>query len=446
MGRRRQCCGGQAGVRAGLAGGAHQAAGCRARWLPPRSPTPKTTARARHPRTRSDPGADRARPGAELLVDPRPQCLSHRPPGRGHARAWSSASASSPIRQRCAPTATSSSTAFAPPPSTARRLKPPPKTDPIVAGWLDLGPVAVELARDPMRAAAALANWKRLYPAASGQRQRARARRQTQIAAATEFPDQIALLLPLSGRAEAIGVAVRDGFIAAYLQQGAAAPAAPEDLRRGRRDRRQAPTTTRSATAQVSWSVRSPRRTSRPSCRLSDGRTPVLALNFLGDSIERAAQLLSVRAAAGRRSAHGRAPRGRRWPAQRRRHRARRRMGHARRRGFRRRTEASRRHAARQRTLRPGAGGFLRRHQAASCRCATSRASRPPHRSDAAFIFVGGHRRRRAPDPAAAEVPLLPAMCRCTPPRTASSRTGGQHRYRGYDLSGHAVDGRLPIR
>src|SRR5208337_4463454 len=38
-------------------------------------------------------------------------------------------------------------------------LKPPPKTDPIVAGWLALGPVAVEMARNPMHAAAALANW-----------------------------------------------------------------------------------------------------------------------------------------------------------------------------------------------------------------------------------------------------------------------------------------------
>ena len=55
-------------------------------------------------------------------------------------------------------------------------LKAPPKTDPIVAGWLALGPVAVELARNPMRAGAALANWKRPYPAASGQRQRAHAR------------------------------------------------------------------------------------------------------------------------------------------------------------------------------------------------------------------------------------------------------------------------------
>ncbi len=45
---------------------------------------------------------------------------------------------------------------------------------------------------------------------------------QTQITVATEYPNQIALLLPLSGRSEAFGVAVRDGFIAAYLQQDAA--------------------------------------------------------------------------------------------------------------------------------------------------------------------------------------------------------------------------------
>jgi outer membrane PBP1 activator LpoA protein len=33
------------------------------------------------------------------------------------------------------------------------------------------------------------------------------------------FHDQIALLLPLSGRSESVGTAVRDGFVAAYLQQ-----------------------------------------------------------------------------------------------------------------------------------------------------------------------------------------------------------------------------------
>jgi len=100
-------------------------------------------------------------------------------------------------------------------------LKPPPKSDPIVAGWLDLGPVAAALARDPMRASAAVANWKRLYPQHPANDSVVTVA-STQIAAATEFPDQIALLLPLSGRAESVGVAVRDGFIAAYLEQDAA--------------------------------------------------------------------------------------------------------------------------------------------------------------------------------------------------------------------------------
>ncbi len=42
------------------------------------------------------------------------------------------------------------------------------------------------------------------------------------LPAATALPTQIALLLPLSGRAESVGVAVRDGFVAAYLEQPAA--------------------------------------------------------------------------------------------------------------------------------------------------------------------------------------------------------------------------------
>jgi uncharacterized protein len=97
------------------------------------------------------------------------------------------------------------------------QLKAPPKTDPVVAGWLALGPVAVEMARNPMHAAAALENWKRSFPQHPANDVLTLA--QSQIAAATEFPEQIALLLPLSGRAESVGVAVRDGFIAAYLQQ-----------------------------------------------------------------------------------------------------------------------------------------------------------------------------------------------------------------------------------
>src|SRR5271155_3391980 len=97
-------------------------------------------------------------------------------------------------------------------------LKAPPKTEKVVAGWLELGPVAAELERNPLRADAALANWKRAYPQHPANDSVLLAA-QTQVAVAGVFPDQIALLLPLSGRNEADGVAVRDGFIAAYLEQ-----------------------------------------------------------------------------------------------------------------------------------------------------------------------------------------------------------------------------------
>ena len=100
-------------------------------------------------------------------------------------------------------------------------LKAPPQADSLLAGWLAIAPVALELARNPAHAAADLGNWKRLFPGhPAGDSVLAVA--QTQIAVATEFPDQVALLLPLSGRAEAVGVAVRDGFIASYLEQDAA--------------------------------------------------------------------------------------------------------------------------------------------------------------------------------------------------------------------------------
>ncbi len=162
-------------------------------------------------------------------------------------------------------------------------LKAPPKTDPIVLGWLELGPIAVALARDPMRASAALANWKRQFPQHPAN-DSVLAAASTQIAAATEFPDQIALLLPLSGRAEAVGVAVRDGFIAAYLEQPAASrprlriydvAASSVSAAYGQAISDGAgfvvgPLTKEDVAAVVP---------------LSGGRTPVLALNFLSDSI-----------------------------------------------------------------------------------------------------------------------------------------------------------------
>ena len=162
-------------------------------------------------------------------------------------------------------------------------LKPPPKTDPIVVGWLELGPVAVGLARDPMRAAAALANWRRAYPQHPAN-DAVLNQASTQIAAATEYPDAIALLLPLSGRSEAIGVAVRDGFIAAYLEQD---PATRPRLKIYDVAAESVSSAYTHAVSEGAGFVIGPltKEDVAALAPLSGGHTPVLALNFLGDSV-----------------------------------------------------------------------------------------------------------------------------------------------------------------
>jgi outer membrane PBP1 activator LpoA protein len=161
-------------------------------------------------------------------------------------------------------------------------LKAPPNTNPIVVGWLELGPVAVGLARDPMRASAALANWKRLYPQHPAN-DSVLAMAGAQIAAATEFPDQIALLLPLSGRAEAVGVAVRDGFIAAYLEQD---PATRPRLKIYDVAAESVGSAYTQAVSDGAGFVVGPltKEDVAAVVPLSAGRTPVLALNFLNES------------------------------------------------------------------------------------------------------------------------------------------------------------------
>jgi outer membrane PBP1 activator LpoA protein len=162
-------------------------------------------------------------------------------------------------------------------------LTAPAKTDPIVVGWLELGPVAVALARDPMRAAAALANWKRLYPQHPAN-DSVLSMASTQIAAATEYPNQIALLLPLSGRSEAVGVAVRDGFIAAYLEQDAASRPRLKiyDVAAESVDSAYAHAITEGAGFVVGPLTKEDVAAVAP---LNGGGTPVLALNFLGESV-----------------------------------------------------------------------------------------------------------------------------------------------------------------
>jgi outer membrane PBP1 activator LpoA protein len=101
---------------------------------------------------------------------------------------------------------------------------------------------------------------------------------------ATEYPNQIALLLPLSGRSESFGVAVRDGFIAAYLQQNAATR---PRLKIYDVAAQSVGAAYSSAIADGAGFVVGPltKEDVAAVVPLSEGRTPILALNFLNDTM-----------------------------------------------------------------------------------------------------------------------------------------------------------------
>ena len=190
-------------------------------------------------------------------------------------------------------------------------LKAPPKTDPIVAGWLALGPVAVEMTRNPMHAAAALANWKRAYPAASGQRQR--------VDAGTE-PNCRRHRVSGSGRAAAAVVGPRRGG----RRRGARRDSSPRIWSRSPPSRphvriydvaaESVAGAYRHAIDDGAGFVVGPltKEDVAAVAPLSTGRTPVLALNFLADSAS-AARAISINSRCCRRMR--RAPsRGASWP------------------------------------------------------------------------------------------------------------------------------------
>lgn len=86
------------------------------------------------------------------------------------------------------------------------------------SGWLELGRAALALGRNPFAAQAPLNEWRTKYPDHPANDLLNRYVL-PQLDAATIYPDRIALLLPLSGRQQIAGAAVRDGFLAASLQQ-----------------------------------------------------------------------------------------------------------------------------------------------------------------------------------------------------------------------------------
>ncbi len=97
----------------------------------------------------------------------------------------------------------------------------PPGSSTVVTGWLDLGSAALVAARNPFTAKNDLASWRSRYPTHPANTF-LNEEILPELGVGLDYPTQVALVLPLSGRQQAAGIAVRDGFLAALLQQDSA--------------------------------------------------------------------------------------------------------------------------------------------------------------------------------------------------------------------------------
>jgi len=94
----------------------------------------------------------------------------------------------------------------------------PPGSSRMVAGWLDLGSAALAANRDPFAAHPAFDAWRTQYPEHPAN-EFLNQYVMPQLRVAVTLPPQIALVLPLSGPQQVAGQVVRDGLVAAILQQ-----------------------------------------------------------------------------------------------------------------------------------------------------------------------------------------------------------------------------------
>lgn len=93
----------------------------------------------------------------------------------------------------------------------------PEDADPLLAGWLALGQAAATSGGNPLQLKSQLLAWRRTHadhPANRTLVDEILDYTRTQM----DFPHQVALLLPLSGRLQHSASAVRDGFLAGYFE------------------------------------------------------------------------------------------------------------------------------------------------------------------------------------------------------------------------------------
>lgn len=162
--------------------------------------------------------------------------------------------------------------------------RPPAGADPVLAGWLELGNILADAEAGALGAQRRLQSWRERYPAHPADDSLWKGVVERPVAASGR-PRQVALLLPLSGRAAPAGSAVRDGFLGAYYDDGG------NDRPRIRVydvAERDAPSAYLQAIADGSDFVVGPltREEVAALATLADGRATTLALNFLPDGVQ----------------------------------------------------------------------------------------------------------------------------------------------------------------
>ena len=162
--------------------------------------------------------------------------------------------------------------------------RPPAGADPVVAGWLELGRILADAKSGALGTQRRLAAWRGRYPTHPASESIWKAVPERPAAPGGE-PRQVALLLPLSGRAAAAGDAVRDGFIGAYYDDGGTARPRIRVYDVAERD---APSAYLQALGDGSDFVVGPltREEVAALASLADGRATTLALNFLPEHVQ----------------------------------------------------------------------------------------------------------------------------------------------------------------
>jgi outer membrane PBP1 activator LpoA protein len=162
-------------------------------------------------------------------------------------------------------------------------VRVPAGAEPVLAGWLELGRIIADARAGALGAQRRLQFWREQYPAHPAHESLWKKITERPLAAG-DLPQQIALLLPLSGRSAAAGLAVRDGFLGAYYDDGSASRPRLRIYDVAAHD---APSTYLQALADGSDFVVGPltREEVASLATLADGRATTLALNFLPDGV-----------------------------------------------------------------------------------------------------------------------------------------------------------------